>query len=185
MKAALRQVEDNLEEIFGENWSFEVKNQYMLNGKGTDLGIKYKDTELYKAYIMGPDVTGGLRMLYDLEKSPIPDLNAAETTTDAIAAPITPNDSPPADNLLTIDPDLVHIDGRLVCRSWPPATSHLGPTCGYSPRTVYWGWVLILRPSRSTRESPVLRLCPIPLAFISFHLRRCTCPCTSIRYELT
>jgi hypothetical protein len=76
MRAALRQVGDNLEEIFGENWSFEVVSQYMLNGKDTDLGIKYKDTELYKAYIMGPDVTGGLRMLYDLEKSPIPDLNA-------------------------------------------------------------------------------------------------------------
>jgi hypothetical protein len=85
----------------------------MLNGTGTDLGTKYKDTELYKAYIMlvdGPDVTGGLRMLYDLEKPPMPDLNAAEPTTHAIAAPITPIDSPPADNLLTIDPDLLIID---------------------------------------------------------------------------
>lgn len=112
-KAALRQVRDNLEEIFGEDWSFEVRRQYMLNGTGTDLGTKYKDTELYKAYIMlvdGPDVTGGLRMLYDLKKPPIPDLNAAEPTTHAMAPLITPSDSPPADNLLTIDPDLVTID---------------------------------------------------------------------------
>ena len=100
MKAALRQVEDNLEEIFGENWSFEVMNQYMLNGTGTDLGTKYKDTELYKEYVKlvdGPDVTGGLRMLYELKKPPIPDLNAAETTT--LAPPILP-----------IDPDLASID---------------------------------------------------------------------------
>jgi hypothetical protein len=130
MRAALRQVGDNLEEIFGENWSFEVVSQYMLNGKDTDLGIKYKDTELYKAYIMGPDVTGGLRMLYDLEKSPIPDLNAAETTTDAIAAPITPSDSPPADNLLPIDPDLVNIDDHPIAIDHAHDTSHAVITDG-------------------------------------------------------
>jgi hypothetical protein len=113
LKAALRQVEDNLEEIFGEDWSFEVKRQYMLNGTGTDLGTKYNDTELYKAYITlvdGPDVIGGLRMLYDLKKPPIPDLTAAETITPARAPLITPSDSPPADNLLTIDPDLTSTD---------------------------------------------------------------------------
>jgi hypothetical protein len=115
MRAALRQVEDKLEEIFGEDWSFQIRRQYMLNGTGTgtgaDLGTKYKDTELYKVYVMlvdGPDVTGGLRMLSDLKKPA--DLNAAETATPAIAAPITPSDSPPADNLLTIDPDLLTID---------------------------------------------------------------------------
>ncbi|KAG7527577.1 hypothetical protein FFLO_06798 [Filobasidium floriforme] len=113
MKAVLRQVRINLEDIFGEDWSLQVRRQYMLNGTctGADLGIKYKDTELYKAYVMlvdppDPDVTGGLRMHYDLKKPA--DLNAAETATPAIAAPITPSDSPPADNLLTIDPDLNH-----------------------------------------------------------------------------
>lgn len=113
MEAALRQVGDNLEEIFGEDWSFEVRRQYMLNGTGTDLGTKYKDTELYKEYVKlvdGPDVIGGLRMLYYLKKPPIPDLNAAETTTHVMAPLITPSDSPAADNLLLIDSDLVTLD---------------------------------------------------------------------------
>lgn len=96
----------------------------MLNGKGTDLGIKYKDTELYKAYIMGPDVTGGLRMLYDHKKPPIPNLNAAEPIIPAITAPITPSGCPPADDLLTIDPDLASIDNHPIEIDDAHDTSH-------------------------------------------------------------
>lgn len=88
MEIILRQVEPTLEKILGSQM-VKVQVDYPLNGASTDLGIKYKDTDLYKRYIDlidGSKPAQRLRTLYKFNQEPTTDSDAVEHTANTAQA---------------------------------------------------------------------------------------------------